>query len=115
MVNTELTELLDFLKIYQPLRALSHNTLSQYAATLSLSYRKKGVKILTIGSSNNKLYMTRAGAVALYNTENNLIRTLAEGAFFGYVSMLKDKPVHYQAVCEDDCLLLECSKQNFIY
>jgi CBS domain-containing protein len=113
MVNTELTELLDFLKIYQPLSALSHNTLSQYAATLSLSYRKKGAKLFTVGSSNNKLYMIRSGAVALYNTENILITTLAEGAFFGYVSMLKDKPIHYQAVCVDDCLLLECSKQNF--
>jgi CBS domain-containing protein len=114
MVNTELTELLDFLKIYQPLSALLHNTLSQCAATLSLRYRKKGAKIFTIGSSNNKLYMISSGAVALYNSENILITTLAEGAFFGYVSLLKDMPVHYQAVCEDDCLLLECSKQNFV-
>jgi len=113
MVNTQLTELLDFLKVHQPLSALSHHALSQYAAKLSLSHRKKGTTLLAIGSSNNKLYMIRSGAVALYNNKNKLITTLAEGAFFGYLSILKDKPIHYQAVCVEDCLLLECSKQNF--
>ena len=113
MVNTEFRELVDFLKVHQPLSALSFVALSQYAATLSLSCRKKGTKLLKVGSSNNKLYMIRSGAVALYNNENNLITKLAEGAFFGYLSLLSNKPVHYQAVCVEDCLLLECSKQDF--
>ncbi len=113
MPQTELTGLLDFLKVFQPLSELSHNALSQYATTLSLSYHKKGTKIFAIGESNNTLYMIRSGAVALYNDDDNLISKLAEGAFFGYLSLLKDTPVKFQAVCIEDSLLLECSKQDF--
>jgi len=113
MANTELSELLEFLKVHQPFTTMSQGALNQYALSLSLSYVKKGTEVLNVGATNDKVYMVRSGAVGLYTSDNTLITKLAEGAFFGYLSVIKNQPVQSQARCVEDSLLLECSKQDF--
>ena len=113
MPAIEVKELNDFLKQYPPCDELSESALSNFATNLKLAYYKKDTVLFHIGDTNKTLYQIRSGAVRLLDQEKNLVSKLAEGKYFGYLSVLAGTPVQLQAVCEEDCLLIECVDTHF--
>jgi hypothetical protein len=72
-----------------------------------------GEKIFRVDESGDALYIVHSGQIEILNRNGEKIVNLSEGAFFGELALLDDKPRSATALATTFCDLYRLSKEDF--
>ena len=70
-------------------------------------------KIFKAGEDGDALYIVHKGSVDILTAEGNHIATLGEGAFFGEIALISDKPRSATAISHEFCEVYQLKKVAF--
>ena len=88
-MDTELTEVRDFLAATPPFDLLPAGVLDGIPARLLVRYYRRGATILAPGDHSDALYVIRSGAVDLVDAQGALLDRRDVGAGFGMSTLLR--------------------------
>ncbi|MEE4204723.1 MAG: DUF294 nucleotidyltransferase-like domain-containing protein, partial [Erythrobacter sp.] len=94
-----------FLRETPPFGGLDEDALARASRAVEVSYRKRGETVLEAGSTNDRLYLIRSGAVELLLAGEELTARLGQGSCFAYPSLLRGGEVRNTARAIEDTLL----------
>ncbi len=115
MKHLSLIEKTFFLKKTKLFEGLDLDFLLAISDKLSQDLYDKQEKVFGINQVANRLYFIAKGSVLLYDKDKKPIKRLGEKAFFGDEGIFNEKPRSYQAICEEDSLILTLSRTNFLH
>lgn len=72
-----------------------------------------GEKIFRVGDHGDALYLVHSGSIEVLNAENKRIANLGEGAFFGEMSLISNKPRSATVRADSFCDLYVLHKDSF--
>ncbi|QIQ85409.1 putative nucleotidyltransferase substrate binding domain-containing protein [Erythrobacter sp.] len=101
----EIAEIARFLRATPPFGELAEDWLARVSRAVEVSYRKRGETVLEAGSTNDRLYLVRSGAVELLLAGEELTARLGQGSCFAYPSLLRGGEVRNTARAIEDTLL----------
>jgi len=104
-VEAEHTEILEFLRRYEPWKSLPDEALITVSKTVEVGYFKAESSILSFGESIEDLHVIRSGAVELYRRNGDLYNRLSEGDMFGQLGLLMSRKVRFPARAIEDSLI----------
>jgi CRP-like cAMP-binding protein len=81
--------------------------------TTPVSY-SSGSVIFSEGQKRDRMYVVRAGEVALL-VRGQLAETVSVDGFFGELAMIDDSPRTATAVAKTDCTLIPISEKQFVF
>lgn len=114
MKNFSVIEKIFFLKKTKLFADLDLDLLLAIADKLSQDIYDKKEKVFGINQVANRLYFIGQGSVSILEEEGALIKNLEAGDFFGDEGIFNEKPRSYQAICQEDSLILTLSRTNFL-
>ncbi|MEM7611682.1 MAG: DUF294 nucleotidyltransferase-like domain-containing protein [Pseudomonadota bacterium] len=109
----EIPEITRFISTLPGFDALDDAIISNAASAISISYFKSGNKILAIGDHNKALFVVRSGAVELRDEQGELDTRLGESEYFGFPSIMGQRPVRRDAIAIEDCLVYVIPEATF--
>ncbi len=115
MKNLSLIEKTFFLKKTKLFEGLDLDFLLAISEKISQDVYDRKEKVFGINQVANRLYFIAKGSVTLFDEKKNLIKKLEENEFFGDEGIFNEKPRSYQAICEEDSLILTLSRTNFLH
>jgi len=97
-MNSELSEIVSFLRQTAPFDELGERTVQRLARAITIQYYRKDAAVLRAGETNDRLFIVRSGAVELRLAGDELTARLDLGACFAYPSLLRGGEVRNTAV-----------------
>ncbi|HON73605.1 MAG: DUF294 nucleotidyltransferase-like domain-containing protein [Candidatus Lutibacillus vidarii] len=105
-MDTELTEVRDFLAATPPFDLLPAGVLDGIPARLLVRYYRRGATILAPGDRSDALYVIRSGAVDLVDGQGALLDRRDVGAGFGMSTLLRGGDFKNYITAIEDTLVL---------
>jgi CBS domain-containing protein len=105
-MDTELTEVRDFLAATPPFDLLTPATLDALPAQLEVRYFRRGSAVLSPGQESDVLYVIRSGAVELVDAAGTLLDRRGVGAGFGMSTLLRGGAFKNYITAIEDTLVL---------
>lgn len=112
-MSVELDEIRQFLESIPPFPELPAEVLDGLPAKLTVRYARRGEEILTIGRSNDKVFIVRAGLVDVFDDNGTILDRKEVGDHIGYAPLMSGKPSLYTMRAVEDCLLLVMDRETF--
>ncbi|KPP93868.1 DUF294 nucleotidyltransferase-like domain-containing protein [Erythrobacter sp. HL-111] len=101
----EIGAIASFLRETPPFGGLAEDALAKVSRAVEVSYRKRGEIVIEAGSTNDRLYLIRSGAVELLLAGEELTARLGQGSCFAYPSLLRGGEARNTARAIEDTLL----------
>ncbi len=112
-MQPELAAIVDFLADIKPFNVLEQTDLHWAAEQIEISYHRKGSDETILDLENPSLFIVRAGAFDVNNSEGELLDRVVEGGFFGFVSLLTGSSGGNTVKVHEDGLLYQIDKKAF--
>lgn len=109
----EITELVEFLTEHAPFRDLPRSALNALVHRSQLRYVRRGTRLLSVGESNDVMYVVRSGAVDITDIEGGLVERSDPGTSFGMSTLVERAPSRYDFTVSEDSLLLVVTEAAF--
>ncbi len=109
----ELQDIQDFLASCAPFDVLPDSELESLCRTIEISYEPGNTVVMPISAENTELHLIRRGAVALLDSDSQLISKRGEREVYGYPSMLTGKPTRLLGRTVEDSLIYHIPEENF--
>lgn len=103
---------LDAVRDIELFRELSMAEVVKVYGLLTSINIKAGKAIIREGEASNHLFVIVEGSVSV-EREGTKIASLGEGAHFGEMALLNQKPRSATVIAETDCILLQLGRQDF--
>lgn len=104
-MEIEQLEIHDYLAQCAPLNKLPAEALKLIVQALEISYLRSGQTLLKRGENNFTLFLIRSGAVAVYDSANQLTGQHSAGDWVGYRSALSNGEITLTVKASEDTLL----------
>ena len=112
-VQIEVNKITNILKRINPFGLLSCNKISLMAQSVVLLEYKIDEVIFKLGEPGDSLYIIKEGQVEVYK-DNQFIRTLAKGSFFGERSILMNETRTASIISKAKTLVWKLSREKFM-
>lgn len=104
-VAAEVQEIRDQLAGLEPFRLLSQTELTTAATACTVHYRRADTELLTIGQTNDGVFIVAKGSAELRTDTGALVERLGEGDMAGIVSTISGDPVPSRCITIEDSIL----------
>ena len=112
-MQTEVTEVVDFLTEHAPFRDLPRTLLSSLARRIEIRYARRGTRLLSVGEAGAVMYVLRSGAVDITDSDGALVERSDPGTSFGMSTLVERAPSRYDFTASEDSLLLVVPETAF--
>lgn len=109
----EIGEISGFLAALPPFDALDQAGLERAARAVEVSYFRGDAEIIEAGDENDRLFVVRSGAVELRDADGNLSLRVAEGEYFGFPALMRQRPARRRAAAIEDTLVYALAGDAF--
>lgn len=113
-MSVELEEIRDFLADNEPFGRLPAEELAELPGKMTMSYARRGEKILRLGHVNDQLHLIRSGAVDVVGDDGVLLDRRDAGRSFGYSTLLGEEISRYDMIAVEDSLILALPREEFL-
>lgn len=104
-MEIEQLEIRDFIARSAPLERLPGGLLDEIAASLEITYFRRGTTFLSPGEINHSVYLVRTGAIEIYDETGSLYAHSSDGEWVGHRSVLRGGEVQLTVRTLEDSLL----------
>lgn len=112
-MEAEHTEILEFLRRFEPWSRLPEEAIAGIASKIEVRYFKAGSVILSFGEPIRDLHLIRSGVVEIYRRTGDLYNRLSEGDMFGQLGLLMNGRVRFPATAVEDTLVYFLPEPEF--
>ncbi|WP_256838049.1 DUF294 nucleotidyltransferase-like domain-containing protein [Ornithinimicrobium faecis] len=112
-MSADVTEVADFLASRAPFRELPRALLQTLVRQTAIRYVRRGTRILSVGETNEVMFVLRSGAVDITDGDGGLVERSEPGTCFGMSTLVEQAPSRYDFTAIEDSLLLVVPAETF--